>query len=115
MNQVAIHQSGYSFDELIQSTAIDIETEFTADSFASLLTPLLNRQQLMLHYETMQQRKDGANYAVEVYLQLINYQSKTAIVALVEDISDRKQALKSLTESKRMLQRVLDTIPVPVF
>ncbi|MFO7654004.1 MAG: PAS domain S-box protein [Candidatus Krumholzibacteriia bacterium] len=67
-------------------------------------------------------RKDGSTFWVEVSLRATAIREQRRVIAVVRDITGRKEAEEALLSSRReliesnhMLQLVLDTIPVRVF
>lgn len=66
-------------------------------------------------YEKEYIHKDGHLVPVRLQGQLLEKDGETFIWSSVEDITSYKQAEEALHESQKMLQLVLDTIPVRVF
>lgn len=91
VNKGARHNIGYSMDELRRLTPVDIKPAFTVDSFEELVQPLTAGERDMLHFETIHKRKDGSTYPVDIYLQLSDLGDKKAFVAIILDITTRKQ------------------------
>ncbi|MDH5536583.1 MAG: PAS domain S-box protein, partial [Betaproteobacteria bacterium] len=104
---------GYSMQELSQLTPIDLKPEFTHASFETLLAPLKRGERDLLIFETVHRRKDGSLYPVEVHLQLSLHESPPVFVAVIRDITERKQA-EELREASTMQQRaIINVSPVP--
>jgi PAS domain S-box-containing protein len=115
INQSARLNLGYSFEEIIGMTPLDIKPELTAESFAKIVEPLLKCKKQKIHFETIHRRKDGSLYNVEVHLQLSSYQSMNIFVAIILDITERKEVESKLLETKQMLNLVMDNIPQSIF
>jgi diguanylate cyclase (GGDEF)-like protein/PAS domain S-box-containing protein len=96
-NQGAQHNLGYSLEELKNLTPLDIKPDFSHESFEALLAPLRRGEQEVLAFVTSHRRKDGSLYPVEVRLQLARTESPPVFVAIVQDITERRQAEERLS------------------
>ncbi len=92
VNKGARVNIGYSTDELTSLTPIDINPEFTHKSFTKLVKPLRTKQKEKIEYISAHRRKDGSVYPVEVHLQRTTFDGVPAFVAIVLDITERRQA-----------------------
>jgi len=90
VNSGALSNMGYSLEEFKKMTPSDIKPEYTKKQFKSILQPLLNGIEEKLVFETIHQRKDGTTYPVEVHLQLSNVGNQQVLVAIILDITVRK-------------------------
>lgn len=99
-NNGARKNLGYTLEELLVLTPIDIKPEFTNDEFIKLIEPLIAAEQEILVLETVHKRKDGSNYPVEIYLQLQKLEEKKLFLAIINDITQRKKNEKALRESE---------------
>ena len=104
VNQGARENIGYSLEELQQLTPIDIKPEFTQQKFNKVLQPLRDGEVEILVLETLHQRKDGSTYPVEIHLQKTITAEKEAFVAIIIDITQRKE----LEEERRRLAAAID-------
>ncbi|MGB3201552.1 MAG: EAL domain-containing protein, partial [Nodosilinea sp.] len=95
-NRGALENLGYSLDQLQRMTPLNIKPELSAADFDALLAPLRQGTVSKVNYETVHQRADGSRYPVEVYLQRPQYNGKSLFLAIVLDITDRKQAEEQL-------------------
>ena len=92
VNAGARQNLGYSANELKELTPLDVKPEYTPASFEELIHPLRIGKQDKVQFETAHRRKDGSLYPVEVHLQLSTYRNSPAFVAIILDITARKQA-----------------------
>ncbi len=109
VNRGACRNLGYSMEELQRLTPIDIKPDITHERFEDLIRPLRNGAQETLIFETQHQRKNGSRYDVEVHLQFMPDESPPVFVAIIQDITARKQADSALRESEERL-RIVSTL-----
>jgi two-component system, sensor histidine kinase and response regulator len=100
VNHGACENLGYSVDELLTLTPIDIKPEYDAESFNEALAPLRSGEQSTVRFETIHRRKNGTYYDVAINLQLMRNENPPAFAAIVEDITERKQFEFSLKIAK---------------
>lgn len=116
-NRSACNDLGYSHDELLKLTTLDIVVGHTREDVVR------NRQILQkedaITVESYQRRKDGSTYPVEGRLNLLEYGDQTLVLAVVRDITERKRSeeaiqrrsrqLEVLSKTSRRLNAVLET------
>jgi PAS domain S-box-containing protein len=120
VNQVACERLGYSQEELLQMTPMDIDSK----EYAALVKERIEmlRQQGHVLFETAHVRRDGTIIPIELSSRVIEYAGKPAILSIARDISERKQvekllriqrdlafALSSTSNLTEALNRLLDT------
>ena len=91
-NQGALHNLGYTLEEMQALTPLDLKPEIGAAQFADIIEPLRCGSQEIVTFETRHRRKDGSLYPVEVRLQLSRAEQPPVFVAIIQDISARKVA-----------------------
>ncbi len=93
VNQGAILSMGYSEKELLLMTLRQINPLISAPKFRLLITPILSGEQSSLHFESVQRRKDGSDFPVDIFLQLVTETNGSGMfVAIVRDITEYKQS-----------------------
>jgi len=102
VNKVAQSNLGYSMEELRWLTPVDIQPQFTSESFAELIEPLRTGQRPELMITTVHRRKDQTMYPVEIHLQYMD-EHPSVYVAVVRDIDDR---LRMESELRKLAQAV---------
>lgn len=104
VNDVACDNTGYSRDELLSKSLVDINPDNIAGKEdARLWKNIKNGKSVVI--ESVNLRKDGTRYPVEVHLTRIVLEGKSIILALVFDITERKHAEAVLKESEEKLAR----------
>ncbi|MBK6999147.1 MAG: PAS domain S-box protein [Rhodoferax sp.] len=91
-NHGAKRQVGYSAEELLQMTPLDIKPGFSEQRFRAMLEPLLDGSLQVRSFETVHRHKDGHDIPVEIVLQLVQrVDLESRFVAFSRDISERKR------------------------
>ncbi len=104
-NQGALNNLQYSLDEILNLTPVDLKPEMTETSFRAMIQPLLADEQDKLYFQTVHRRADGSQYPVEVNLQLVQSGSERVFLAVINDITDRKQAESEKATLENRLQQ----------
>ncbi|MDX1586058.1 MAG: PAS domain S-box protein, partial [Balneolaceae bacterium] len=115
VNKGALENIGYSREEILQMSPLDIKPEFDLKSFRNLLQPILDGDKEKIIFETIQKRKDGTTYDVEVHAQVVESGRKPLIAVIVLDITDRKQFERKLRANEQRLKNITNNIPGVVF
>ncbi|MFZ5808228.1 MAG: PAS domain-containing protein [Chloroflexota bacterium] len=103
VNDGAVRNLGYSLEQLREKTPLDLKPEFTEDKFRQMIQPLLKHEISALSFETMHRRANGSLYPVEVYLQLFEYEGDRVFLAVINDITERKNIEKELDDQRSRL------------
>jgi len=101
-NKGAVRNLGYSRDELLKLTPMDICPEMNEQDIRTLLQPLTSGELNSLIFETHQRRKDGSIYPVEIDLQYQEYPGEKLMVAMITDITKSKSLKEQLIASQKM-------------
>ncbi len=107
VNKEAQRNIGYTMDELLKMTPVDIKPELNQPEFRKLIQPLFEDEMSKVHFETTHERKDGSSYPVEVHLQLSPIGENKAFVAIILDIAERKNYTKKLEKKVKERTRQL--------
>lgn len=114
VNQGAIKQVGYTHDELLEMTPLDIKPEYTLEHFQKMVQPLRDGTQPSLSFQTVHRHKDGHDIPVEIFLQLVRKErAAPRFMAIVRDITLRKSneaRIERLSSAYRLLSRVNEAI-----
>lgn len=81
---------GYTLEELKNMTPIDIKPSENINEFRKKIDVLLKNNVEKIEFESLHKRKDGTTYPVEVHLQLSSLGEKEVFVAIILDITERK-------------------------
>ncbi len=96
MNYGGQKNLGYTMEELVTMTPIDITPYKTEKELRAIIDVLLHGNVEKLVVETVHQRKDGSTYPVETHLQLSKLGEREVFVAIILDITERKNYTSKL-------------------
>lgn len=106
-NEAACKSLGYTRDEICSLYVWDIEVGASPDALNQMWQELQNGP---ISLEGKHRRKDGSIFPVEVRLGILNSIGEKLVIAIVRDISVRKQ----FEDTIRKLTRALEQSPVLV-
>jgi PAS domain S-box-containing protein len=93
VNEGALRQIGYTADEMLRKTVLDVKLQFTPELFRQTTQPLIDGTQSSIVFQTLHQHKDGRHIPVEVRIQLIRVDGQEPrFVSMVRDITERRMA-----------------------
>ncbi len=111
VNQGSVELVGYSREELMNMTPVDIKPEYTEESFREMVAPLLDSSKDSHHFETVHKHKDGHLIPVEISLQCVAPPGEPGrFVAIVQNITERKQAEHDLKVAHQRTSAILNTV-----
>ncbi|MDP2099344.1 MAG: PAS domain S-box protein [Methylobacter sp.] len=111
VNRGATLQLGYSCDELLQMSPLDIKPEFNEADFRQRLQPLLEGTKTSVVFETVHRHKQGHTIPVEVSIQLVSEpEHEPLFVNVVRDITERKAVEQALQENLQHTQAILNNV-----
>jgi formate hydrogenlyase transcriptional activator len=104
---------GYTEEELRKLTFLEITEEDYRDANRELVSELLEGKRQQFQVEKQYRRKDGTLRWVSNNVSLVPGTESTPrfIMALSEDITQRKQAEAALRKSEREFRTIIETIP----
>jgi PAS domain S-box-containing protein len=100
-NAAAVRAYGYSRDELLALTIEDLRAKHTRSLTAEQMAQADVRGIL---FETVHRRKDGTTFPVEVSSQGATIGSTRALISIIRDITERRQAEAALRLKDELLQ-----------
>lgn len=105
--------TGYSIEELLSLTPVEMGAMVHPDDQPAMRKRYEDRlagKNVPQHYDFRGIRKDGTEYWLESYASLIEYNGTVALQLAHVDITERKQAEKSLRESEERFRLITETI-----
>jgi len=92
VNQGAQRNLGYSREELLRMRPADIVPGFDAEHAHRMVEQLRNGELDTAIYESEHRRRDGSTYPVEIRLTYSHEERPPVMVAIVQDITERREA-----------------------
>jgi len=109
VNEAAIHHYGYSEEEFLRMTLLDIRPPADAAAILAKVAYVTAHPDGLDVAGTWQhRRKDGSIVAMEVVTHATTYQGRPARLSVATDITARAQAQAALAASEARLQAILD-------
>ena len=112
VNTSALRNLGYTSKEMMSMTPIDIKPEFDEKSFNELVSPLLKNEKDFIEFQTVHRRADGTLYPVFIHLQLIRDPGGPVFLAMILDITERKQMEQLFKESEEKFRLLFEDAPL---
>ncbi|MCG6536818.1 MAG: PAS domain S-box protein, partial [Syntrophales bacterium LBB04] len=109
VNQEACRRLGYSKEDLLQMTPVDIAVPETAKQHETIAKELKARGNLL--FETFQVAKDGRRIPVESHVRLLTIDGEMAVLSTSRDITERKQAEEALRLSEEKFTKAFRASP----
>jgi PAS domain S-box-containing protein len=111
VNQRACEHLDYTREELLSMCVTDVERSLQEREFEDIWNTLsANRDSdEPLTREGTHRRKDGSTLPVEVRVGLLTLDDEILLLALVRDITERKQAEEELREREEMIRALVET------
>ena len=107
-NRGALDQVGYSDEELLRMTPLDIKPRFDKSTFEAMVAPLMDGTKNVLRFDTMHRHKNGSDVPVEIALQFVRESGQEPrFIALVRDISERRKSEARLLAFTENLERTV--------
>lgn len=108
LNQSALHNIGYSLEEAIKLTPVDLKPDLPEVEFLERLRELNDTSCVTLN--TRYVRKNGSKYPVEVKIQKIEVLKEIKYVAVVRDMSEHFELQMEQAKKYDFVQSVIDGI-----
>lgn len=101
-NQGALRNLGYSLARLRELSPLDIKPLVTTSRWAELLAPLHAAERDYVTFDTVHERADGSQYPVEVRLQLVDHGRGRVFLAVVNDITEKRNLEAQFLEAQKL-------------
>jgi PAS domain S-box-containing protein len=108
-NDAAQRQYGYTLEEFVNLTILDIRSEEDAHLVTDSLVPSLSVPKIWCH-----RRKDGSTLLAEITAHDIQFKGRAARLVLALDVTVRERNAQLVRRSHRTLEAVLKAAPIGV-
>jgi PAS domain S-box-containing protein len=112
VNEVACERLGYTRDELLRMTAMDVDSSEHAPMVPERVAELQRQGRLV--FETEHVRRDGALVPTEISSRIIEYGGQAAVLSIARDITERKRTREALLRERDLVARLTETSPASV-
>ena len=103
VNEGAVRQLGYSREEFLQMTTLDIIPQFDEWQFRELIEPLRKGERQIFNFTSSQRRKDNTEIPVDINLQYVAPEGgRPRFIAISRDITERKRVESQLLRTQRL-------------
>ncbi len=109
VNYGAQKNLGYTLEELKNMTPLDIKPNFSIKKFKKLSAALANQTEIKTEFEAIHTRKNGTTYPVYISLEMSMLGDRKVFVAIVLDITDRKNYTQKLEKTVEIRTKQLKT------
>jgi PAS domain S-box-containing protein len=109
VNKEACRSLEYSRDELLTMGIQDIDLDFSPQRMTECFADLVRHESHT--FESRHRCKTGRTFPVEITSTLLEYGNSRHTLALVRDISERKQAEDKLRESEKTFRTMAENSP----
>jgi PAS domain S-box-containing protein len=106
VNLAAIQHYGYTREEFLQMTALDIRPEADVEKFEALRRTMDNRSHEVGTWQHI--KRDGTTITVEVAVAGILYEGKKARLVVVNDITEKLATQRSLKSAEANMRTLLE-------
>jgi PAS domain S-box-containing protein len=102
---------GYTLKEMQQTTQQDLADPAAYQMLKQRLLDRIEGRQVPTIYETHIRRKDGTSFPAEVSGTTVLWQGQKCYMVLFREITERKLAEKTLSESEKKWRKLVQTLP----
>ncbi|HCC46792.1 MAG TPA: hybrid sensor histidine kinase/response regulator [Elusimicrobia bacterium] len=113
VSKVACERLGYSREELLALTPMDIDSGDMAEERRTALAELESSGQAV--FEMAHSAKDGRRLPVEISSRVFEYAGRPHVLSIARDLTERKRADASLKEAKDLLESIVENVPLTIF
>jgi PAS domain S-box-containing protein len=111
-NPVVCSRLGYSREELLGMSIMDLDSPGTAALFEGRMRTVLRDR--FATFDVEHTRRDGSVMPLEVGSRVIDFEGKTAILSVQRDITARRKAEAEAEAQRRYIEELLEAIPTPI-
>lgn len=105
-NKSTLRNLGYTHEELLNFTPLDIKKEYTETRFRLALQPLFDGIKQSVVLNTFHQRKDGTEYPVEAHVQFIEEDNRRLLASTVLDLTTHKRSENIILKQKKLAKEL---------
>ncbi|MFA6014779.1 MAG: PAS domain S-box protein [Gallionellaceae bacterium] len=111
VNEAAVRELGYSREELLSMTLLDIDPNVTREMVQRLMAKTETSGRFPGAIELRHRRKNGEIFPVEIGATLFSYEGEILHLTVVRNITERKEAERRLHEKSQAIRAVVENSP----
>ena len=109
VNQRALNNLGYSQDEILEMTPLDIKKNMTVESVALLLEQLRSGDEQQVLFHALHQRKNGELYPIDIRLERDCIGTKEVFIAMGMDVTEKRLQEAEVEKLSDLNQAIFDS------
>jgi PAS domain S-box-containing protein len=113
VNRQACESLGYSREELLSMSVSDVEANYAPGSLKKLWSQITSGPPRTL--EGIHRRKDSTTFPVEVRVGVFEAEEHPLMLALVRDVSERREAERKIRETEARYRTLVEQIPAVTY
>lgn len=114
-NQSMLDITGYPMNKIIGKPFVNFLHPDEVDKVVKRYNQRLKGKKVPKIYESVIKRADGEDFFIEINSDIITYQGKRAILAIIRDITERKIAEEKFHKMNMQMQALVKAIPDVVY
>ena len=109
VNKRACDNLGYSKEEMLQMSPLDVKADMDAKELEKFLVPLRSNAMAQQHFSSLHRRKNGEIYPVDVRLERDHVGHDEIFIAICMDITEKRQSEEHLKKLADLNQAIFDS------
>jgi len=110
VNNVACERYGYSREELMKMSIVDLNTAINMEMIRKGVADLLTKGMVIV--ESVHISKDGKGIPVEINAHLFEYQGKPTVLSIARDITERKSTAEALIIKDKAIDSSINAMAI---
>lgn len=111
VNEQACSSLGYSREELLTMSPLDIDPDITPEQFREVLDSIFANGPTRPPLESHHRARNGRLFPIEIAASPITLEGEHYCLAMVRDISERKRTEQALAESEQEFRTLAENAP----
>ena len=109
VNQRALNNIGFSQNEILEMTPLDIKENMTTESLAAVLEQLRSGDEQQVLFHALHQRKNGELYPIDIRLERDYIGTKEVFIAMGMDVTEKRRQEAKVQKLSDLNQAIFDS------